>query len=103
MTLFYSGGDKHEQGVGFVVKEKLLPQITNFKSINDCLCYIELKCKWHNMILINCYAATEVKNEEIRNEFYDSLDMLYDSLPADKPKIVIGDFNEKIWKQIIKI
>lgn len=54
MTLFYSGGDKHEQGVGFVVIEKLLPQITNFKSINDSLCYIELKCKWHNMILINC-------------------------------------------------
>ncbi|KAL4113249.1 hypothetical protein QTP88_016908 [Uroleucon formosanum] len=29
------------------------------------------------------------------------LDMLYDSLPDDKPKIVIGDFNAKIGKETI--
>jgi len=51
------------------------------------------------MILINCYAPTEDKNEEIKNEFYDSLDMLYDFLPADKPKMVIGDFNVNIGKE----
>jgi len=101
MILFYSGGHKHERGVGFIIKENLLPQITNFKPINDRLCYIELKCKWLNLILINCYSPTEDKNEEIKNEFYDSLDMLYDSLPADKPKIVIGDFNAKIEKETI--
>jgi len=51
------------------------------------------------MILVNYYALTEDKNEETKNEFYDSLDMLYDSLPADKPKIVNGDFNAKIGKE----
>ncbi|KAE9522623.1 hypothetical protein AGLY_016986 [Aphis glycines] len=101
MTLFYSGEDKHERGVGFIIKDNLLPQITNFKPINDRLCYVELKCKWHNLILINCYSPTEDKNEEIKNEFFDNLDMLYDSLPADKPKIVIGDFNAKIGKETI--
>jgi exonuclease III len=53
------------------------------------------------LILINCYSPTKDKNKEIKNEFYDSLDMLYDSLPADKPKIVIGDFNAKIGKETI--
>jgi hypothetical protein len=46
-----------------MVKENYLPQITNFKPINDRLCYIELKYKWHNLILINCYSPTEDKNE----------------------------------------
>jgi len=63
MTLFYSGEDKQERGVGFVVKENLLPQITNLKSVNDRLCYIEIKYKWYNMILINCYAPTEDKSK----------------------------------------
>lgn len=71
MTIFYSGGDKHERGVGFIIKENLLPQITNFKPINDRLCYIELKCKWYNLILINCYSPTEDKNGRIKIEFYD--------------------------------
>jgi hypothetical protein len=53
------------------------------------------------LIIINCYSSTEDKNEEIKNEFYDSLDMLYNSLPADKPKIVIRDFNAKIGKEMI--
>lgn len=96
MTLFYSGGDKHEGGVGFIIKENLLPQITNFKAINDRPCYIELKCKGHNLILLNYYSPLEDKNE-----FYFSLDMLYDSLPANKPKIVVGDFNAKIGNETI--
>jgi exonuclease III len=31
MTMFYSGGTKHKRGVGFIVKDKILPNIVNFK------------------------------------------------------------------------
>jgi len=67
MTLFYSGEDKHERGVWFKIKDNLLSKITIFKPINDRLCYIELKCKWRNLFLINCYSLTDDKNEEIKN------------------------------------
>lgn len=99
MTMFYSGGTKHERGVGFIVKDRIMSNIVNFKSINDRLCILELKCKWYNVIMINCYAPTEDKHDDIKTVFYDELEILYDSLPNWKPKIVIGDFNAKIGKE----
>lgn len=41
-TLFYSGSgcEKHERGVGFLIREQMLPNIKKFPPINDRLCYI---------------------------------------------------------------
>lgn len=43
ITLLYNGGKKHERGVGFVINNKNLPNIVNFKIISDRLCYITQK------------------------------------------------------------
>jgi len=45
--------------------------------------------------MINFYAPTEDKHDDIKTAFYDELEILYDSLP----KIVLGDFNAKIGKE----
>jgi len=99
MTLIYSGRDKHEYGVGFVIKDNILPNIVDFKLISDRLCYIELKCRLYIMFLINCYAPTEDKIDDIKNQLYEDLDMLCDTLPAGKPKIGLGKFNAKIGNE----
>jgi len=51
--------------------------------------------------MINCYAPTEDKHDDIKTAFYDEVEILYDSLPNWKPKIVLGDFNAKIGKEIM--
>jgi len=99
MTIFYSGGEKHERGVGFVIKNSILPNVVRFEPINDRICYVELKGKWYNILLINCYAPNEDKSEEIKNAFYEELDKIYDTLPTGKPKIILGYFNAKIGKE----
>jgi len=100
-TILYSGGDKHEHGVGFVISDNVATNIVRFQPISDRICYIELKCKWYNMFLINCYAPTEDKSDDIKNKFYEDLDLVCDTLPIDKPKIILGDFNAKIGKENI--
>jgi len=52
MTIFYSGGENHEGGVEFVIKNSILPNIVRFELINDRICYIELKGKWFNILII---------------------------------------------------
>lgn len=99
MTILYSGGEKHERGVGFVIKNSFLPNIVRFEPISDRSCYIELKGKWFNILIINCYAPTDDKNEEIKNAFYEELDRICDALPTGKPKIILSDFNAKIGKE----
>jgi len=62
-TLLYSGGDKHECGVGFVIRDNVATNFVRFQSISDRICYIQLKCKWY-MFLVNCYALTEDKSDK---------------------------------------
>lgn len=51
------------------------------------------------MLLIIYYALIKNKNDNIKNKFYEDLDMLYDILLAGKPKMELGDFNAKIRKE----
>lgn len=44
-TLFYSGGEKHERGIGFGIKDNVLPNVVKFKPISDRICYVEVKCR----------------------------------------------------------
>lgn len=76
MTIFYNREEKHERVVGFVIKNSILPNIVRFDPINDRICYVELKGKWFNILIINCYALTDDKREEIKNVFYEELDRI---------------------------
>ncbi|KAL4111786.1 hypothetical protein QTP88_015673 [Uroleucon formosanum] len=44
-TKFYSGGINHEAGVGFIIKNVILPYVKNFIAYNDRLCYIQVVWK----------------------------------------------------------
>jgi len=83
----YSGGLIHKAGVVFVVIDKLLPNVKCFEAINDRICYLELKCKWYNLVIINGYASTQAKNEVVKNKFYEKLDTVCKLLPNSKVKI----------------
>lgn len=98
-TYIYSGGLACQAGVGFVVSDELLPNVKRFEAINDRICYLELKSKWYNLVIINGYAPTEDKNEDIKNEFYERLDTVCDQLPNSNVKILLGDFNTKIGQE----
>lgn len=97
-----SSRDKYNCGVGFVIKDNILPNIVNFKPISNRLCYIELKCIWYNVLLINCYAPTKDKCADIKNKFYEDLKTCY-VIPyrLKKLKIGLGYFNTKIGRKII--
>jgi hypothetical protein len=53
------------------------------------------------MYLINCYAPTKYKSDDIKNKFYEDLDVVCDTLPVDKPKIILRDLNAEIGKENI--
>ncbi|KAL4132711.1 hypothetical protein QTP88_009820 [Uroleucon formosanum] len=55
-----------------------------FKAVNDRICYIELECRWFNVILINGYAPTEDKEDEVKDIFYENLDNVCDRIPTNK-------------------
>lgn len=69
-TVFYTCGAHHESGVGFIVKNYILPYIRNCIAYNKRLCYLQIECKWINMALVNGYAPTEEKGNQVKEKFY---------------------------------
>ena len=45
------------------------------------------------------YAATEEKDDAVKDAFYANLEDLFDKYPAHDIKIVLGDFNAKVGQE----
>lgn len=45
-----------------------------------------------DIILINCYAPIEEKEEEEKNIFYEISERTFDSLPKNCVKVIVRDF-----------
>jgi len=100
MTLFYSGSEnkKHENVVGIMIHDSILPQVKIFKAIKDRLCYIILKGIIFDMGIICSYGPTEDGQDEKKEEFMEEFDRAYDNIQRHCIKLLLGDFNAKIGR-----
>jgi exonuclease III len=73
--LYYSGSNTKEghDGTGFLLMKRIKKHITICEPYNKRLCKLRIKGKYNNITLINAYAPTEDKTEEIKEEFYEDL------------------------------
>lgn len=46
-----------------------------------------------HLIIINCYASTEDKSNDIKEKIYDALERVVNSLPAYCIKMIVGNLN----------
>ena len=81
-TLFYSGkeGGTREFGVAFVVERNMKRNVLDSKAVDERMCVLRIKTKFHNLILINVRDATEEKDFE-KEAFYQKIEEVYDSCP----------------------
>jgi hypothetical protein len=46
------------------------------------------------------HAPTEDKSDDVKDSFYDKLERVFDKLPEYYTKILLGDFNAKVGKEV---
>ncbi|KAL0271865.1 UNVERIFIED_CONTAM: hypothetical protein PYX00_008828 [Menopon gallinae] len=105
-TFFYSSTSttrqhniRRQYGVAFAVANNYLHTVKRFTPVNDRIYHIRIKSKPQDICIINAYAPTEDKEEDIKEEFYELLEHTYDNLPTHCVRIVIGDMNAQIGKE----
>lgn len=105
--LYYSGNQtgKHEYGVAFAVRNNLDSAVIDFKAINQRLCTIRLKGRFKNISLVCIYAPIENADDDIKDDFYETLEEALNKLPNYDIKIILGDANahvgkERIWHNV---
>jgi exonuclease III len=82
--IFYYSGSKEktgQAGTGFLLMKKIQKHIISYELHNKHLCKLRVKGKYNNITLINAYAPTEDKTEEIKEQSYDDLQSIVDKVP----------------------
>jgi len=62
---------------------------------------LRIKGKLHNITFVNVYALAEDTEDEIVDEFYETLQSVCDELPKHDAVITLGDFNATLGKEYI--
>ena len=70
-----------------------------FEPINERICNVRLKGKYHNITIINIHAPTEEKDEDTKERFYAELQQIQEKVPKHDLLIIIGDYNAKIGRE----
>jgi hypothetical protein len=100
-TVFYSGGANRTRGVGFVVRENIKMAVLNFTPVNERICVLRIKARFFNISIVCCYAPTEEADQQQKDEFYEKLDKSYEEIPQHDVRMIMGDFNAKVGKEIM--
>lgn len=100
-TMFYSGRNNENgtAGTGFIISPTARKSVINFTPINERISVLRLRGRWFNITIINVYAPTEDKDEEVKDDFYEKLENVVDHIQKYDIKIVLGDFNAKIGRE----
>ena len=99
--------EKQMHGVGFAVKKELKDQIEYVGNGTERLQVRRIQTTDGPVILISAYAPTEMSTSEDKDQFYEQLGDLMNTIPPDEHVILMGDFNAMVgadnvaWKDII--
>uniref|UniRef100_A0A8D8SWI4 Craniofacial development protein 2 n=1 Tax=Cacopsylla melanoneura TaxID=428564 RepID=A0A8D8SWI4_9HEMI len=100
--IYYSGNTegKYQKGVGFAVKRQIDSAVTSFEAVNERICIIRLKGRFKNISVICMYAPIEDAESEDKDEFYEELEEIWNRLPNYDVKILMGDANAKVGREM---
>jgi exonuclease III len=96
VSVFYSGGNKHEKGVGILLSQEVSKAMISWEPINDRIITMRLQAQHTKVTIIQGYAPTNAAIDQDKNEFYEQLQDILDAAPEHDLKIVMGDFNAQI-------
>lgn len=97
ILLYYSGGSKHVQGVGFAVNQTVSNYVTAFQPVSSRLAVLPVSGAV-NTHIIAVYGLTKVSSDEAKDDFYSQLQEMLGTLPRKDLVLVVRDLNTRVGK-----
>jgi len=100
-TFFWKGfpsGGQHLYGVGFAIKNTILPSLTETPvGFSERLMILRIPlAKKHHATLLSAYAPTLPSENEAKECFYQALDEALCWIPKSDKILFLGDFNARV-------
>ncbi|XP_045471740.1 craniofacial development protein 2-like [Harmonia axyridis] len=98
--VFYSGNNDplHWNGVGIIINKMLKPYVRSFVPYSDRMALIQLNSTPRNINIIQIYAPTADKDDDVIEDFYEQLSQLMKYTKSNEVTMINGDFNAKVGR-----
>jgi endonuclease/exonuclease/phosphatase family metal-dependent hydrolase len=83
------------------VHNRIISAVIRVEFVSDRMSYIIPKGRWCDIIVLNLYAPTEDKDNDIKDRFNEELEQVFDQFPRYHMKILLGDINAKVGREDI--
>jgi hypothetical protein len=83
------------------IHNRIISAVKRVQFVSDRISYITLKGRWCDIIVLNVYAPTKDKDDDIKDSFYEELEQVFDQVPRYHMKILLGDFSVKVGREDI--
>jgi len=75
-------------GTGFFVHHRTVLAVQRVEFVSDRVSYIDLRCRWCNIIVLNVGAPSEEKSGDSKDSFYEELGQVFYHFPKYHMKIL---------------
>jgi hypothetical protein len=82
------------------VHKRIISAVKRVEFVSDRMSYIILRGRWCHIVL-NVHAPAEDKTDDVKDSFYEELELVFDKFPKYHMKIMLEDFNAKVSKEDI--
>jgi hypothetical protein len=83
------------------VHKIILSAVKGVEFVRDRMSYIILRGRWCHIIFLNVHAPPEDKTDDVKDSFYEELELVFYKFPKYYMKTQLGDFSAKVGKEDI--
>ena len=91
--IFYNGADGRKNGIEIVVREELAESFLEVKRVSEGLMAMTLEVNGSILNIISAYAPQVNNSMEEKNDFWEDLDGLIESISAEERIVLAADLN----------
>ncbi|XP_056022503.1 craniofacial development protein 2-like [Ostrea edulis] len=102
-TIIYSGNpskdDPHDKGVGFMLTKKATRALLEWNPVSSRIISARFETKFQKTTIIQVYAPTNNAEENEKEDFYSSLQTVFNNVPKRGILMITGDLNAKVGSE----
>ena len=95
--IFYNGADGRKNGIGIVLREGLAESVLEVKRVSDRLMAMKLEVNGSILNIVSAYAP-QVNYSMEKNDFWEDLDGLIESISKEERIVLGADLNGHVGK-----